>query len=179
MSNLNLFDEIKIVDNVLPKGNTLFDQIKDNTIWDTSIRSRETSSYGEPYNYSNLNYEFAPFPKYILEIATIVNREVGFLPNNCLINFYRESKSKMGFHSDQIDILQDKTGIVIISLGNERIIRFKNKIDKEIIHDIVLKPNSLFFMTSLAQEYWLHAILPDEKSFKNQRISITFRKLKI
>jgi alkylated DNA repair dioxygenase AlkB len=142
------------------------------------MKSRKTSSYGEPYVYSNVNYNFIPFPIYISQIAEIVKDKFGFLPNNCLINYYNESNSRMGFHSDQIDILQDDTGIAIISLGDKRTMRFKNKLDSKIIYDIVLEPNSLFYMSKLMQISWLHSILPDNDSLNSERISITFRKLK-
>lgn len=45
----------------------------------------------------------------------------------------------MGFHSDQIDILYKKTGIVIFSFGSSRILRFKNKNDFTVIYDIPLE----------------------------------------
>ena len=173
-----IINETVIINDILPKGNLLFIKIKDDTIWDSSIISRKTCSYGKPYNYSNINYQFVEFPKYISDLASIVESKFAFLPNNCLINYYNDGNSKMGFHSDQINLLSKDSGIAIFSLGSSRILRFKNKNDNSIIHDIILHPNSLFFMSKKIQQDWLHSLLNDKNDLSNSRISITFRKLK-
>lgn len=178
MTNTDLFKEIRVFKNVLSESNILFDLIKENTNWDISIKSRKTGSYGKPYNYSNLNYDFFTFPPYINEMANLVNDKLGFIPNNCLINYYEDGDSKMGFHSDQIDLLKSNSGIAIFSIGNSRIMRFKNKLDKDIVHDIILEPNSLFYMSKNMQKDWLHSVLSDKKNINNSRISITFRQIK-
>ncbi|MFT5096791.1 MAG: alkylated DNA repair dioxygenase AlkB, partial [Psychrobacter okhotskensis] len=41
----------------------------------------------------------------------------GYLPNNCLVNYYLDGSSKMGFHSDDTSQLADGTGVAILSLG--------------------------------------------------------------
>lgn len=172
-----LHSEIKIFHDVLFNHHEIFRRIKVQTVWDNSIHSRKTMSYGLPYNYSNMNYSIIPFPLEIKKIADIVSDYVGFTPNNCLINYYDTGSSKMGFHSDQVDILDAHTGIAIISLGNERIMRFKDKSNKSLFIDFILKPNSLFFMSTIIQKDWLHSILPDKSDLNNDRISLTFRKL--
>jgi alkylated DNA repair dioxygenase AlkB len=83
----------------------------------------------------------------------------------------------MGYHSDQIDILAKDTGVVIFSFGASRILRFKNKIDNNLIYDFELKNNSYFYMSQEVQKYWLHPILPDTSSLNSVRYSITFRKI--
>lgn len=176
MDKIDLLNNIAVLKNVLPQRNNSFDLIKDNTVWDLSISSRKTCSYGKPYNYSNLKYEKTDFPYYIKEMSKIVEYNFKFSPNNCLINFYDDYNSRMGFHSDQIDLLVDNSGIAIFSLGDSRTMRFKNKLNKDEIIDILLEPNSLFFMSKNLQKYWLHSVLKGSSSF-NQRISVTFREL--
>jgi alkylated DNA repair dioxygenase AlkB len=85
----------------------------------------------------------------------------------------------MGYHSDQIDILEKGTDIIIFSFGSPRILRFKNKTSKSLIYDIKLDNNSFFCMTQNVQLDWLHAVLPDNIDNKNERYSITFRKIKV
>ncbi|MFH6992704.1 alpha-ketoglutarate-dependent dioxygenase AlkB [Flavobacterium sp. FlaQc-48] len=172
-----LLSEIKTEENLLPNPGLLFQKIKMDSDWNEEIKSRKTISYGVPYNYSNISYPFVPFPDYIFEVAAVVEEKLGFAINNCLVNYYENGASKMGFHSDQVDILADHTGIAIVSLGNKRTMRFKNKLDATLTHDIALEPNSLFYMTQTVQEFWLHSILPEAGNDAAERISITFRKL--
>jgi alkylated DNA repair dioxygenase AlkB len=177
MDITDLLAEIKIEENLLPHHEVLFQKIKNDSEWNSEIKSRKTISYGVPYNYSNMSYPFVPFPDYISEVSLTVEEKLSFAINNCLINYYESGESKMGFHSDQIDILSDNTGIAIVSLGNKRTMRFKNKLDAKITYDIPLYPNSLFYMTQAVQEFWLHSILPEVENDAAERISITFRKL--
>lgn len=170
-NDLVLIERIELIDPLL------FYDIINNTIWDDSLLARKTVSYGIPYNYNNMIYSKQMFPKYISDLASIVEKYIGFYPNNCLLNFYYESKSKMGFHSDQIDILDKNTGIAIFSLGSNRIMKFKHKTDLTLFFEIELKSQSLLYMTQNFQKNWLHAILPTTE-INSERISITFRKIK-
>ncbi|MCD9855570.1 alpha-ketoglutarate-dependent dioxygenase AlkB [Epilithonimonas sp. JDS] len=171
-----LNDGIILISNFEDKGDILFTKIKNHTDWDNSIKSRKTASFGMPYNYSNLKYDFLDFPDYILKIIDRLEKIIDYRPNNCLINYYYDNLSKMGYHSDQIDILDSNTGIIIISLGGKRIMRFKNKINLELF-EIVLEPNSLLYMTQEIQEKWMHSILSEQEN-EGERISITLRKIK-
>lgn len=81
----------------------------------------------------------------------------------------------MGFHSDQTDILFEGTGVAIISLGQTRILRFRNIENKEIIKDYPLESGSLFYMTNEVQKEWQHAI--PKSNTENGRMSLTFRKM--
>ncbi|KRD10037.1 hypothetical protein ASE21_09955 [Flavobacterium sp. Root901] len=165
---------IEKIDSIDP---LMFHEIANNTEWDDSMAARKTASYGKPYNYNNMTYAEKKFPAYISELAKIVEERIYFDPNNCLINYYYKSDSKMGFHSDQIDILYENTGIAIFSLGSNRIMKFKNKKDKSISFEVELQSQSLIYMTQNFQNDWLHAILSSSQE-NNERISITFRKIK-
>lgn len=173
----SLNNDLILIENINSINPLLFNEIINNTNWDDSLLARKTVSYGIPYNYNNMIYSKQIFPKYISDLAAIVEKHIGFHPNNCLINFYYESKSKMGFHSDQIDILEKDTGIVIFSLGSNRIMKFKHKNDLTLFFEIELRSQSLLYMTQNFQNNWLHAILPTTE-INNERISITFRKIK-
>jgi len=166
-----LYDGIVIIEDLGINHKDLFKEIKVRSTWDESIKSRKTVSYGIPYNYSQITYKTTKFPKHIANLAKSVKTIIGFNPNNCLVNFYEFNESKMGFHSDQIDILEPHTGIVIFSLGASRIMRFKNKDDGKTF-DIKMKPDSLCYMTQDLQKKWLHSILPSNQSIKSERISL-------
>ena len=63
-----------------------------------------------------------------------IQKEIGFLPNNCLMNFYLDGNSPMGYHSDSAEELYPGTGVAIISLGAERHIFYKSKANRETVH---------------------------------------------
>lgn len=82
----------------------------------------------------------------------------------------------MGFHSDQIDVLENATGVAIVSLGETRVLRFRNIKDKSIVKDFHLFPGTLIYMNATVQRNWQHAI--PKSNTNNGRMSLTFRKLK-
>lgn len=145
----------------------------ENINWDNRMSSRKTASFGKSYNYSQIEYAENTFDYNLELIRKAISKVVGFEPNNCLVNYYLDGKSKMGFHSDQTDILCDSTGVVIISLGDVRTFRFRNIENKEVFKDYILNPGSLFYMSSEIQNEWQHSVLKG----KSERISLTFRKL--
>lgn len=162
------------IENFLVNHLELMSKLIDNVYWDDRMSSRKTASFGKSYNYSQITYAETTFPSNLDAIKDDISKVVGFEPNNCLINYYLDGKSKMGFHSDQVDMLCDSTGIVIISLGDTRVFRFRNINNKEEYKDYVLKSGSLFYMSSEIQNEWQHSILKGE----GKRISLTFRSIK-
>ena len=89
------------------------------------MTARKTASFGNAYNYSQINYPYQDFLPELEAINKKLNSVIGFEPNNCLINYYLNGKSKMGYHSDQTDILQTDTGIAIVSVGETRTLKFR------------------------------------------------------
>lgn len=172
-----LKSEIVLKNNILKDSKIMLYHLKNDIIWDNSMISRRTASFGIPYNYSNIHYKQNKIPNFLDALIDVIKSSNGFVPNNCLINFYYDGNSKMGFHSDQIDILYKNTDIIIFSFGSSRILRFKNKNDTDIIYDILLENNSYLSMSQEIQNEWLHSILPDKSDNKNERFSITFRKI--
>jgi alkylated DNA repair dioxygenase AlkB len=112
-------------------------------------------------------------PRFLDDLIPGIMDYVGFEPNNCLINLYHDGTSSMGYHSDNTDILSTGTGVVIISVGSNRTLRFKNKIDKDNIIDYNLSNGSLFYMNDAVQLDWLHSI--PKSDAVGPRISLTFR----
>jgi alkylated DNA repair dioxygenase AlkB len=157
-------------------SHVLFEELKANVAWDESMTARKTASFGVAYNYSQMSYPFQEMPPKILEMCAMINDLLGFTPNNCLVNYYLDGKSKMGFHSDQTDILEHTTGIAIVSLGETRVLRFKKIIEEGMIFDYLLPSGSLLYMTLALQTEWVHAIPKSET--ENGRMSLTFRKIK-
>lgn len=153
----------------------LFDLLKESIIWDTRMVMRKTASYGVAYNYSQMSFPYQPMPEPLLKICADINATIGFEPNNCLINYYPDGKSKMGYHSDQIDILEKDTGVAIVSLGETRLLKFRNIEDKSQSIDFELITGSLLYMTQDVQKQWEHTI--PKSDVNNSRMSLIFRRI--
>jgi alkylated DNA repair dioxygenase AlkB len=176
MNKTHLLREIIIKTDFYNDHNELFEYLVHQVKWESSLRARKTASFGIPYNYSNMAYEYCEFPKEILIAKELVDIEVGYTSNNCLVNYYDTPESSMGFHSDNIELLENGTGIAILSLGSMRVMRFSNKINPEITIDFTLNKGSFFYMSKEIQAFWKHAILKEQNA--QERISLTFRKIK-
>lgn len=168
---------ITYLENFVEKSDILFEHLRDAVKWDESMAARKTASFGKAYNYSQISYPYQPFIPELIEILDKLETTLDFRPNNCLLNFYLDGKSKMGFHSDQTDILAPNTGVAIVSLGEARILRFRKIADKEEKIDFELPSGSLLYMNQELQNIWQHAI-PKTDTEKG-RMSLTFRTMKL
>lgn len=167
---------ITFIENFISNPQELFDSLKANVTWDERMHARKTASFGKAYNYSQISYPYQEFTSELKSIVDAIHNTLNFAPNNCLINYYLDGKSKMGFHSDQTDILFEGTGVAIVSVGETRTLRFRNIENKEILKDYNLPSGSLIYMTNEVQDEWQHAI-PKSDTEKG-RMSLTFRKMK-
>ncbi|MEC7121119.1 MAG: alpha-ketoglutarate-dependent dioxygenase AlkB, partial [Pseudomonadota bacterium] len=109
----------------------------------------------------------------LLPLCQLVEKAIGFYPNNCLLNYYPDGESSMGLHSDATEELQAGTGVVIISLGAERVIAFRNKANKAVEHHYRMKSGGFLYMDQQVQYEWLHAI--PKQQHAAARMSLTFR----
>ena len=169
-------DGIIYTKDFLSNHRLLFEYLRDNTVWDERMKARKTASFGRAYNYSQIEYPYQEFSPEMVEIIESIEEILAFRPNNCLINYYENGNSMMGFHSDQIDVLQQGTGVVIISLGETRTLRFRNIQDRSNVVDFNLISGSLIYMSNEIQKIWQHAIIRSDT--ERGRMSLTFRKLK-
>ena len=167
---------IQLIENFIDHPSALFDWLKTNLTWDDSMMARKTASFGRAYNYSQLRYPYQDFIPELKAIVDSINERLEFEPNNCLINYYVDGNSKMGFHSDQIDMLHEGTGVAILSLGETRTLRFRNIKHRDIVQDYHLPSGSLIYVPNEVQTKWQHAVPRSETT--NSRMSLTFRKMK-
>ena len=167
---------ILFVENFIENPNELFEFLKEIVIWDERMNARKTASFGKAYNYSQIEYPYLELLPELKQIISKLESVIGFEPNNCLINYYVNGKSKMGFHSDQTDNLETNTGIAIISIGETRILTYRNIENSEKVIDYELTNGSLVYMTQEIQKEWQHAI--PKSDTENGRMSLTFRKIK-
>ncbi len=153
----------------------LYLQLRDRINWDERISARKTACFGLPYNYSGLIYASQPMHPLLRPLCLRLVETLGFEPNSCLINYYEDGRSKMGFHSDEIDNLEDGTDIIIISLGTERKLSFRSKADYAQRCSYLLPHGSLLYMSQRTQEFWSHAL--KRANVTEGRISLTLRRI--
>ena len=91
-------DGITFVENFIENPNELFENLRVNVKWDERMTARKTASFGKAYNYSQIEYPFQEFTTELKEINQSIAKIIGFEPNNCLMNYYLDGKSKMGYH---------------------------------------------------------------------------------
>lgn len=145
------------------------------TTWDTRIQARKTASFGVPYNYSGMEYEPVPIPELLEPVIEKLQTQLGFLPNNCLVNYYADGISRMGFHRDDTANLELGTGVAILSLGAERALWFRLAEERSHRVGFPLVSGSLLYMPPEVQEHWQHGVTRDD-SVTCERVSLTFRR---
>lgn len=166
---------VKIIEGFASQSFRLFHELKDSVDWDERMKARKTASFGVSYDYSGITYPQTEMLEVLQPLCEKIREEFGFYPNNCLMNYYLDGNSSLGYHSDSSEELKEGTGVAIVSLGAERKINYKNKEDKNLIVSYSLKSGVLLYMGKDVQDEWLHAIPKDEDS--GARISLSFREI--
>ncbi len=173
---MNSEPKLTIIDSFIDAADQLFSDLVASVIWDDRLRARKTASVGVSYDYSGMSYAKVEMHEKLVPLCRLIEKTVGFYPNNCLLNYYLDGESSMGFHSDATEDLQAGTGVVIISLGAERVIAYRNKVNKALEHHYPLKNGCFLYMDQQVQHEWLHAI--PKQQHAAARISLTFRLIK-
>ena len=145
-------DGITHIENFINSPTELYDKLVTTVKWDERMSARKTASFGKAYNYSQIEYPYQAFPPELSMILEQLAPIIGFVPNNCLLNYYVDGKSKMGYHSDQTDILEPNTGIAIVSIGEARELRFRNIEAPDQFLSYELTSGSLVYMTQETQK---------------------------
>lgn len=156
-----------------PDCEGLFLKLCSTVAWDERMRARKTASFGVAYNYAQIAYPDTEMHPDLVPVCTAVSDSLGFVPNNCLLNFYPDGNASMGFHSDTAAELAPGTGVAILSLGATRTIAYALKKDREIQYRYRLERGDLLYMPDAVQTDWLHAILKESQA--GPRISISLR----
>ena len=165
--------ELTIKDCFIESPDELFSYVRNNVNWDERMKARKTASFGVSYDYSGIAYPQTDMFPALNSICKKIEAEVGFLPNNCLMNYYLDGNSKMGYHSDSSEELKPGTGVAIVSLGAERYISYRSKENIEHKVKYLLKNGAFLYMDKKVQDEWTHAI--PRASGDGERISLTFR----
>ena len=113
----------------------------------------------------------------LLDIKKRVEAYTGMNFNGVLLNYYRDEKDSVAWHSDKDTVPGMKTEIASISFGQARNFDFRNKQNPRLSYSIELENGSLLLMKGDLQRFWEHRIAKCNTPL-NARINLTFRKVK-
>ena len=134
---------------------------------------------GMSYTYSGIKMDAKPWTKNLLMIKESIEPIAKTTFNSVLINYYRDGKDRVAWHSDDEKELGKNPVIASVSLGAERKFKLRHKKYKEnqLQHEIFLQNGSLLLMSGSTQHHWLHEIPRTAKPI-GPRINLTFRVIK-
>jgi alkylated DNA repair dioxygenase AlkB len=139
---------------------------------------RLTAFYGDAtkdYSYSGIVMNPNDWNDDLLFIKNRVEEVAKITFSSVLLNYYRDGKDSMGWHSDDEKELGQNPVIGSVSFGESRVFQMRHKIQKEIKKvDIALKDGSFLLMKGATQHFWQHQI-PKTKRKLESRINLTFR----
>jgi alkylated DNA repair dioxygenase AlkB len=144
----------------------------------TIVMERMVAWYGDhayPYSYSGTTKIALPWTNALKQLKHLAEITCNENYNSCLLNYYPNGNSGMGWHSDNESSIVPNSSIASISLGAARKFSFKQKSDKNSI-SLVLENGSLLEMRGTTQSHWLHS-LPKSKKITEARINLTFRRM--
>jgi alkylated DNA repair dioxygenase AlkB len=132
---------------------------------------------GSNYTYSGITLTPLPWTDLLLEIKSRIETVSAASFNSVLLNYYRDNRDSMGFHSDDEPELGLRPVIASLSLGEERTLILKHKLNK-LAKPVRLKlaSNSLLLMKGETQKYWTHGIAKESRPC-DPRINLTFRRI--
>ena len=141
---------------------------------------RLTAWYGDPgrsYAYSGLRLEPMAWTPLLLDIKARVEDAVRSGFNSVLLNYYRDHRDSIGFHSDDEPELGHRPVIASVSLGDERIFVLKHRTARRVPPiRLRLASGSLLLMRGETQHRWRHGI-PKETRPCGPRVNLTFRSI--
>lgn len=146
---------------------------------DKLIRERRLtalqSSTGSTIRYSNKEMKGQMFTPTVLKIKEIVENILDITFDTVLINYYKDGRDCMGWHSDDVGVSKG-LNIATVSLGDSRVFQMRNKVNKEVKKNFILESGDLFHMFGDCQLINDHRVKENKKSC-SPRISLTFRQM--
>jgi alkylated DNA repair dioxygenase AlkB len=133
------------------------------------------SDTGASYRYSGITMQGAPLPGFVARIRASVFRVSGHYFNSVLLNYYRDGRDKVGWHSDNEPELGADVLIASVSLGACRVFRLRHKSLPQSC-DIRLAHGSLLLMEPPMQNHWEHC-LPARPAISQGRVNLSFRNI--
>jgi len=133
--------------------------------------------YGEltaNYGYSGLHLAPLAWTPALLAIKTKIEKSFDMSFNSVLLNYYRNGRDSVAWHSDDETELGPDPLIASLSFGAERRFEMKHRDGKTPKINIELADGSLLLMGSGMQRHWSHQ-LPKQPWVTAPRLNLTFR----
>jgi len=127
------------------------------------------------YKYSGVNHLPLPWTKALLSIKQKIELLYPCQFNCVMANLYRNGDDSMGCHADNEKELGSKPLIASLSLGEQRLLKFRHQNSKQVFN-VVLRHGDLLIMAGEIQQNWRHE-LPKTKKRVGERINLTFRRV--
>ena len=134
---------------------------------------------GKSYAYSGIHMDPKPWTEELNIIKHQIEPLAGVSFNSVLINYYRNGKDRVAWHSDDERELGKNPVIGSVSLGAERKFKLRHKQYKTngLKHEVTLRHGSFLLMKGSTQHHWMHEIPRTAKPI-GPRINLTFRIIK-
>ena len=173
------------------QADSFLDKLKDGIEWTQntirfygkeSLVPRMEAWYGDEgksYAYSGIHMDPKPWTEELIIIKHKIEPLAGVAFNSVLINYYRDGKDRVAWHSDDEKELGENPVIGSVSLGEERKFKLRHKQYKTngLKHEIMLRHGSFLLMKGTTQHHWMHEIPRTAKPI-GPRINLTFRIIK-
>jgi alkylated DNA repair dioxygenase AlkB len=166
-------------------GTKILEELKTNINWQQEhLRiygkdvplPRLTAWHGvKNYTYSGITSMLQEWTPQLLKLKADVEERTGYDFNGVFLNWYRDGKDSISWHSDDEPELGDNPVIASVSLGSTRAFQLRSKFDKRLVYTIDLYHGSLLLMGAGTQKNFLHQV-PKTKNV-GDRINLTFRKI--
>jgi len=168
------------------KANELYSHTKNNCNWEQSeiklagklVKIPRLQSWMADPNIKTGMYQVQkqlPWSPLVQEVKQTLEGLCNCTFNYVLINYYRNGKDYISWHSDSEANAPGKNIIASLSVGGTRRFLLKHK-TKELVPKMEFRLNhgSLIVMEGTTQLHWMHTI-PKELKVKQPRINFTFR----
>lgn len=134
---------------------------------------------GKSYSYSGIQMNPTPWSEELLEIKQAIEKHTNSPFNSVLINYYRDGKDRVAWHSDDEKELGRNPVIGSISFGAERKFKLRHKEYQRngCRVEMKLEHGSLLLMKGETQHHWVHEI-PRTALAIAPRINLTFRSIR-
>lgn len=139
---------------------------------------RLTAWYGDEgchYSYSGVSNTPLPWTETLRGLKRTVEEMLQYEFNSALLNYYRDGKDAIGFHSDDERELGATPVIASLSFGVKRYLMFRQRRGEYADYSVALDDCSLLVMMGDTQKNWKHGISRSTET--KPRINVTFRKI--
>lgn len=187
---LKLLDGCRYLPNFIPanQSGTLLEQLRDELPW----QQQSIQLFGKPvmqprlvcwqadpdvdYGYSGIRLVPGAWHPLLRNLRQRLMNQLGLEFNSVLVNAYRDGQDSMGWHADDEPELGPEPTLASVSLGAERVFRWRPK-DSGRSEGIKLQDGSLLLLEGRFQENYQHSV-PKTRKVAGLRINLTFRLVK-